>query len=221
MEPFRVKEAQQRVSNDHWDIDAWMVLFVDAQHSPFADAKPVYERLVAQFPPSGKIWRTYAEHMARDTHQPIDEKDASVIALFERAVIDAPASVELWNSYATFISNRVVASTATDSSSLEAEAISVFERAVSTAGTDIKADVLWNRYLSFLMNHTSMTDTQRRDFLRRVHQRAVMLCTVFSPLLPCLCLLVSSCVLPLFSCQSLNLEKKKKEFLNHPWFLSV
>lgn len=214
MESSRVKEAQQRVSNDQWDIDAWMVLLIEAQQSPFIHAKPVYEKLVVQFPPSGKIWRTYAEHMACSL-KPGDD-DAPVMDLYERAIIDAPTSVELWLSFATFATNRVIKAPTTASTTLETDAVSVHERAISVAGLDAKADVLWKRYFSFLSSRTSMSDTQRRDALRRLHQRAVMLCTVFSPHFPpSMSVGVVLCIVACYVSSLPKLREKKKEFSNY------
>lgn len=215
MESPRVKEAEHRLTVEPWDVDAWMILFSEAQQAPFADAKPVYERLVEQFPPSGKIWRTYAEHMTRDTLQEADNDVAPIIALYDRGVRDAPTSVELWHSYISFMSNQATKALATGTLALEADALAVHERAISAAGMDVKADVLWNQYFTFLTSFTSLTDTQRREALRRLHQRAVMHCTISFTFLPFPrsvgVILRSACVL--FLSESIE---KKKLFGPHP-----
>lgn len=199
MQTERAKEGERRVGADQWDVDGWNLLASEAERSAFLTAQPIYERLVTQFPSHGKFWRMYADHMARERM----DKDDDIITLYNRAVTDAPTSIELWHSYNAFMTARAVRNSG--SPLHETQLIAVHERALSDAGLDVKADVLWGQYFNFLTNHATMSDSQRRDALKRLHQRAVILlhftfpCPLFVPFaLACVYVLHTACpVFPL------------------------
>lgn len=176
METPRARDGEQRVAADEWDIDGWQILASEAEKASFAAAKPVYERLVSQFPPIGKFWKSYAEHLARENQ----DNHEGIKAIYDRAVQAAPTSIELWRSYVTFASSLAIK---VPGSKLETDALATYERAISSAGLDLNANPLWSHYIDFLKKHTTVSDSHRRDALRRVYQRAVMTCTLFLPLL--------------------------------------
>lgn len=176
METPRARDGEQRVAADQWDIDGWQILASEAEKASFASANPVYERLVSQFPPIGKFWKSYAEHLARENP---DDHDG-IKAIYDRAVQAAPTSIEIWRSYVTFASSLAIK---VPGSKLETDALATYERAISSAGLDLNANPLWSHYIDFLKKHTTVSDSHRRDALRRVYQRAVMTCTSFFPLL--------------------------------------
>lgn len=169
METERAKEGERRVCADQWDVDGWNLLASETERTTFATAQSIYERLVSQFPSNGKFWRMYADHMAREGM----DKEDEVITLYNRAVTDAPTSIELWHSYNSFMTARALRNSG--SPHHETQVIAVHERALSDAGLDVKADLLWAQYFNFLTNHATMSDSQRRDALKRLHQRAVIL----------------------------------------------
>lgn len=157
---------EARLAADEWDVDAWGALVTAAGATAFSAAQPVYERVVAKFPPAGRFWRVFAEHAARDS--PADP--APALAIFERAVAAAPTSIELWRSYVAFCLGLAVRA---PGSKLETDAFAVYERAVAVAGLDVVAHPMWSDYIDFLKRHATLSDSQRRDALRRVYQRAV------------------------------------------------
>lgn len=185
METPRAKEAQRRIAADPWDTDGWNMLAAEARNASFLLAKPIYEKLVAQFPPTAKFWLAYCDAQARNSNLDLDASIADLIALYDRAVLNAPTSVELWQSYASCMFNILRRPQQTMVN--ETRVAQVYERGLSAAGLDVKADSLWFQYLIFIGTHSSLSDTQRRDDLRRIHQRAVMLFTnLFSLIrLPC------------------------------------
>lgn len=230
MDTPRAKEVERRISADPWDIDGWNMLAIEAQRASFDVAKPVYERLVSQFPPAGKFWRMYAEHSARE-----DTRDATeVIEIYDRAVSDAPTSIDLWISFVTYVTNQVIQSS---TPSLEAQVLAIYERALATVGLDVKAEPLWSLYINFVANHATLSDAQRQDELRRIYQRAVMLCTLSyflypfcsaglplvavglyvhtARLIPCLCFLVKkrTCICLLASRTSRNVQLTSSNYL--------
>lgn len=176
METPRARDGERRVAADKWDIDGWQMLASEAEGVPFATAKPVYERLVSHFPPVGKFWKSYAEHLIRET--PDDHDGAKEI--YDRAVAAAPTSIELWRSYINFTSSLAIK---VPGSKLETDALAVYERAIASAGLDLSANPLWSHYVDFLKKHATLSDSHRRDALRRVYQRAVMTFTSFLSLI--------------------------------------
>ncbi|KAI0567708.1 cleavage stimulation factor 77 [Gracilaria domingensis] len=166
MDSARAADGERRVANDQWDIDGWHILASEAEKCSFQVAKPVYERLVKQFPPIGKFWRSYAEHLTRE--QP--ENHTDITAIYDRAVKSAPTSIDLWRSFLKYVSARAAE---IPGSKLESDAIAVHERAVKCAGLDLNAHSLWTHYIDFVKKQTMLSDSQRRDALRRVYHRAV------------------------------------------------
>lgn len=199
MHTARVEDGQRRVAADQWDIDGWQMLATEAEKASFADAKPIYERLVTQFPPIGRFWKSYAEHLAKD----VSTDPEHVVALYERGVREAPTSIDLWRSYVSFSTSLAVK---IPGSKLENDAIAVYEKALAATGVGLNSNPIWSHYIDFLKKHTTMLDNQRRDALRRVYHRAVISCTSFLPYSPSsqLCRnLANPCrdrIPPLFDC---------------------
>lgn len=175
----RERHAEERLEADVWDVDAWVVLMQEAGMKSYTAAEPIYKRLVAQFPPVARFWRARAEHCARESTAATASLGAvlgeaatvtdAAAAVFEEGVRDAPTSIELWRAY---IAHAIANSAGT--------VVAILERAIAAAGLDLHATALWNEYLDFLRTRAVLSDSQRRDALRRVFQRAVWLCT--SPL---------------------------------------
>ncbi len=90
-----------------------------------------------------------------------------VVAIYEAGVKDAPTSVELWRAYIAYALARAAPGT-------ENAVVPIFERAANAAGLDLHATPLWQDYIDFLKTRASLSDSQRRDALRRVYQRSVM-----------------------------------------------
>lgn len=211
MNSSRVEDGEQRVAADQWDIDGWHILASEAEKSSFDSAQLIYERLVKQFPPIGKFWRSYTEHMSRE--QP--ENYEAVIAIYDRAVKNAPTSIELWRSYLAYVTKWA---TELPCSKLETDAVAVYERATKATGLDLNANPLWTLYIEFLKKQTMLSDSQRRDTLRNVYQRAVMIFICFfsySLIFPS-CLLLTHA--PISYCPSLCLLSisQKRTFRSHP-----
>lgn len=160
--------AERRVQADPWDVDSWNLLLQHAERSNFSTAKPIYERLVARFPPVGAFWRDYAQRLAADA----PHESVAIIQLYERAITRAPSSIDLWRSYNAYMQSLI--SLPASPATIEADAIAVHERALSAAGLDLNANVLWSQYIELVSNHASMSDAHRSDALRKIYQRAVM-----------------------------------------------
>ncbi|KAF6102857.1 cleavage stimulation factor subunit 3 [Phyllostomus discolor] len=59
--PEKVKKAEKKLEENPYDLDAWSILIREAQNQPIDKARKTYERLVAQFPSSGRFWKLYIE----------------------------------------------------------------------------------------------------------------------------------------------------------------
>uniref|UniRef100_A0A803KET3 Suppressor of forked domain-containing protein n=1 Tax=Xenopus tropicalis TaxID=8364 RepID=A0A803KET3_XENTR len=59
--PEKVKKAGKKLEDNPYDLDAWSILIREAQNQPIDKARKTYERLVAQFPSSGRFWKLYIE----------------------------------------------------------------------------------------------------------------------------------------------------------------
>uniref|UniRef100_A0A803JH67 Suppressor of forked domain-containing protein n=1 Tax=Xenopus tropicalis TaxID=8364 RepID=A0A803JH67_XENTR len=57
----KVKKAEKKLEDNPYDLDAWSILIREAQNQPIDKARKTYERLVAQFPSSGRFWKLYVE----------------------------------------------------------------------------------------------------------------------------------------------------------------
>nr|XP_020663269.1 cleavage stimulation factor subunit 3-like isoform X2 [Pogona vitticeps] len=64
--PEKVKKAEKKLEENPYDLDAWSILIREAQNQPIDKARKTYERLVAQFPSSGRFWKLYIE---AETHK--------------------------------------------------------------------------------------------------------------------------------------------------------
>ncbi|CAG2182194.1 unnamed protein product, partial [Oppiella nova] len=57
----RVVRANIRISDNPYDIEAWNVLIKDAQSKRIDESRDFFERLVSQFPNSGRFWKLFIE----------------------------------------------------------------------------------------------------------------------------------------------------------------
>lgn len=169
----RQKNIEARLSADEWDVDAWMQLLQLASSQPWPQADILYKRLVDQFPPIARLWLARAEHCSRF-------KPEETVTIFEQGVKNASTSIELWRAYLNHLITSVSQAEAQGQPANINGIVPVFERAVEAAGLDLQATPLWNDYVDFLRSRAVLSDPQRRDALRLVFQRAVMIFTSFT-----------------------------------------
>ncbi|KAL3216530.1 hypothetical protein MRX96_033029 [Rhipicephalus microplus] len=60
--PDRVKNAEKRLEQNVYDVEAWSILLRDSQNKKIEEARPLYEKIVTQFPNAGRYWKIYIEH---------------------------------------------------------------------------------------------------------------------------------------------------------------
>lgn len=157
----RERHAEARIGADEWDVDAWHALLGEAALKPYSESEPLYKRICGQFPSHGRFWIERAQHCARSGGD-----SATVTSVYEEGVAATPTCVELWRGYLSYAASHA---TAGNTNSV----LGIFERAVDAAGLDLHATNLWNDYIEYLRSRAVLADSQRRDALRRVYQRAV------------------------------------------------
>ncbi|KAK5605793.1 Cleavage stimulation factor subunit 3 [Crenichthys baileyi] len=59
--PEKVKKAEKKLEENPYDLDAWSILIREAQNQPIDKARKTHERLVSQFPSSGRFWKLFIE----------------------------------------------------------------------------------------------------------------------------------------------------------------
>jgi cleavage stimulation factor subunit 3 len=170
----RLAQLRARVSSDPWDADAWGALLIGA----CTDQQPVDKSMLAdaaeRFPTVGRVWKARAEAATASGDH------SAARALFTEGLKFAPVSVELWRAYASWVAERAsdpgVGGPMDDASgSVDAPESpeKVFEAAVSAAGLDLGASPLWGDYVAWAQSQQHWPDSQRRDVLRKIYQRAV------------------------------------------------
>ena len=57
--------AEKAIETNPFDLEAWGQILREAQARKIDDARQYFERLVAQFPTSGRYWKVYIEQEMR------------------------------------------------------------------------------------------------------------------------------------------------------------
>ena len=62
MDQQRLGIARQKLVDDPYDIEAWLLVIKDAQSRKMDDSsRATFEKLISLFPTSGRFWKTYIE----------------------------------------------------------------------------------------------------------------------------------------------------------------
>uniref|UniRef100_A0A8C1FXS2 Cleavage stimulation factor subunit 3 n=1 Tax=Cyprinus carpio TaxID=7962 RepID=A0A8C1FXS2_CYPCA len=94
--PEKVKKAEKKLEENPYDLDAWSILIREAQNQPIDKARKTYERLVAQFPSSGRFWKLYIEAEIKAKNYDKVEK------LFQRCLMKV-LHIDLWKCYLSYV----------------------------------------------------------------------------------------------------------------------
>ncbi|KAM7443644.1 PRP39 pre-mRNA processing factor39 [Porites harrisoni] len=121
------------------DFTSWTYLlqFVE-QENKLSSARQAFDAFFKRYPYCYGYWKKYAD-MERKNGNIDNAKE-----VFERAIAAIPLSVDLWVHYLNFAS-------LTTKGQLDGPQLmrSLFERAVSTAGDEFRADKLWDAYIEW------------------------------------------------------------------------
>ena len=96
----RGQKAELKLSENSYDLDAWSILIKEYQNKRLEEARPFYERLVTQFPLTGRYWKLYIEHEMKFRNYDKVEK------LFQRCLIKI-LHIELWRCYLNYVKVRI------------------------------------------------------------------------------------------------------------------
>uniref|UniRef100_A0A8C6NQ50 Cleavage stimulation factor subunit 3 n=1 Tax=Nothobranchius furzeri TaxID=105023 RepID=A0A8C6NQ50_NOTFU len=94
--PEKVKKAEKKLEENPYDLDAWSILIREAQNQPIDKARKTYERLVSQFPSSGRFWKLFIEAEIKAKNYDKVEK------LFQRCLMKV-LHIDLWKCYLSYI----------------------------------------------------------------------------------------------------------------------
>uniref|UniRef100_A0A667YD80 Cleavage stimulation factor, 3' pre-RNA, subunit 3 n=1 Tax=Myripristis murdjan TaxID=586833 RepID=A0A667YD80_9TELE len=94
--PEKVKKAEKKLEENPYDLDAWSILIREAQNQPIDKARKTYERLVTQFPSSGRFWKLFIEAEIKAKNYDKVEK------LFQRCLMKV-LHIDLWKCYLSYV----------------------------------------------------------------------------------------------------------------------
>lgn len=61
----KLARAEKAIETNPFDLEAWGQILREAQSRKIDDARQYFERLVGQFPTSGRYWKIYIEQEMR------------------------------------------------------------------------------------------------------------------------------------------------------------
>uniref|UniRef100_A0AAY4E0K6 Cleavage stimulation factor subunit 3 n=1 Tax=Denticeps clupeoides TaxID=299321 RepID=A0AAY4E0K6_9TELE len=149
--PEKVKKAEKKLEENPYDLDAWSILIREAQNQPIDKARKTYERLVAQFPSSGRFWKLFIE-----------------AELFQRCLMKV-LHIDLWKCYLSYVRE-----TKGKLPSYKEKMAQAYDFALDKIGMEIMSYQIWVDYINFLKGVEavgSYAENQRITAVRRVYQR--------------------------------------------------
>uniref|UniRef100_A0A803K930 Cleavage stimulation factor subunit 3 n=1 Tax=Xenopus tropicalis TaxID=8364 RepID=A0A803K930_XENTR len=160
--PEKVKKAEKKLEDNPYDLDAWSILIREAQNQPIDKARKTYERLVAQFPSSGRFWKLYIEAEVKA------KNDDKVEKLFQRCLMKV-LHIDLWKCYVSYVRE-----TKGKLPSYKEKMAQAYDFALDKIGMEIMSYQIWVDYINFLKGVEavgSYAENQRITAVRRVYQR--------------------------------------------------
>uniref|UniRef100_A0A8D3DXW9 Cleavage stimulation factor subunit 3 n=1 Tax=Scophthalmus maximus TaxID=52904 RepID=A0A8D3DXW9_SCOMX len=149
--PEKVKKAEKKLEENPFDLDAWSILIREAQNQPIDKARKTYERLVTQFPSSGRFWKLFIE-----------------AELFQRCLMKV-LHIDLWKCYLSYVRE-----TKGKLPSYKEKMAQAYDFALDKIGMEIMSYQIWVDYINFLKGVEavgSYAENQRITAVRRVYQR--------------------------------------------------
>uniref|UniRef100_A0A2K5J6E6 Suppressor of forked domain-containing protein n=1 Tax=Colobus angolensis palliatus TaxID=336983 RepID=A0A2K5J6E6_COLAP len=136
--PEKVKKAEKKLEENPYDLDAWSILIREAQNQPIDKARKTYERLVAQFPSSGRFWKLYIEAEIKAKNYDKVEK------LFQRCLMKV-LHIDLWKCYLSYVRE-----TKGKLPSYKEKMAQAYDFALDKIGMEIMSYQIWVDYINFL-----------------------------------------------------------------------
>ncbi|XP_065284922.1 cleavage stimulation factor subunit 3 isoform X1 [Dermacentor albipictus] len=163
--PDRVKNAEKRLEQNVYDVEAWSILLRDAQNKKVEEARPLYEKIVTQFPNAGRYWKIYIEHEMKSRNFERVEK------LFQRCLMKV-LNIDLWRCYLTYVKE-----TKGSLPTYREKMAQAYDFALDKMGMDILSYPVWSDYINFLKSVEavgSYAENQRITAVRKVYQRGII-----------------------------------------------
>ncbi|CAG05710.1 unnamed protein product, partial [Tetraodon nigroviridis] len=160
--PEKVKKAEKKLEENPYDLDAWSILIREAQNQPIDKARKTYERLVTQFPSSGRFWKLFIEAEIKAKNYDKVEK------LFQRCLMKV-LHIDLWKCYLSYVRE-----TKGKLPSYKEKMAQAYDFALDKIGMEIMSYQIWVDYINFLKGVEavgSYAENQRITAVRRVYQR--------------------------------------------------
>nr|SVE82378.1 EOG090X026K [Daphnia magna]SVE82946.1 EOG090X026K [Daphnia magna] len=161
----KLARAEKAIETNPFDLEAWGQILREAQIRKIDDARVYFERLVAQFPTSGRYWKMYIEQEMRARNYDKVEK------LFQRCLIKV-LNIELWKLYVNYVKE-----TKSALPNYREKIAQCYDFTLDKVGMDIQSYSIWNDYIHFLRNVEavgSYAENQRITAVRKVYQRGVI-----------------------------------------------
>ncbi|KAI9542708.1 Cleavage stimulation factor subunit 3 [Dissostichus eleginoides] len=160
--PEKVKKAEKKLEENPYDLDAWSILIREAQNQPIDKARKTYERLVTQFPSSGRFWKLFIEAEIKAKNYDKVEK------LFQRCLMKV-LHIDLWKCYLSYVRE-----TKGKLPTYKEKMAQAYDFALDKIGMEIMSYQIWVDYINFLKGVEavgSYAENQRITAVRRVYQR--------------------------------------------------
>uniref|UniRef100_A0A8C2DL55 Cleavage stimulation factor subunit 3 n=1 Tax=Cyprinus carpio TaxID=7962 RepID=A0A8C2DL55_CYPCA len=154
--PEKVKKAEKKLEENPYDLDAWSILIREAQNQPIDKARKTYERLVAQFPSSGRFWKLYIEAEIKAKNYDKVEK------LFQRCLMKV-LHIDLWKCYLSYVRE-----TKGKLPSYKEKMAQAYDFALDKIGMEIMS---YQVSVLTVLAVGSYAENQRITAVRRVYQR--------------------------------------------------
>ncbi|CAI4231019.1 unnamed protein product [Auanema sp. JU1783] len=159
-----VLSPERRIETNPFDVDAWNLLLREQQARPIDQARVFYEKLVTQFPNSGRYWKAFIEHELRG------KNFENVEALFGRCLVHV-LNIDLWKTYVFYVRE-----TKGLLSTFREKMAKAYDFALEKVGLDVNSYSIYADYISFLKIVPAVgqyAENQRITAVRKVYQRGV------------------------------------------------
>ncbi|XP_038663738.1 cleavage stimulation factor subunit 3 isoform X4 [Scyliorhinus canicula] len=165
--PEKVKKAEKKLEENPYDLDAWSILIREAQNQPIDKARKTYERLVTQFPSSGRFWKLFIEAEIKAKNYDKVEK------LFQRCLMKV-LHIDLWKCYLAYVRETKGKLPSYNCLHSREKMAQAYDFALDKIGMEIMSYQIWVDYINFLKGVEavgSYAENQRITAVRRVYQR--------------------------------------------------
>ena len=103
----KLARAEKSIESNPFDLEAWGQILREAQLRKIDDARAYFERLIEQFPTSGRYWKMYIEQEMRARNYAKVEK-VRLHFIFYRSELPTPidtgissSSTDAWSKFST------------------------------------------------------------------------------------------------------------------------